>query len=51
MGEKGMELEEKEGNWVYCGLMNEGRWVGKKEVYEVEVRREVMGYVVEVGRE
>lgn len=47
--DKAIEFEDKEGNWLYCGFINQARWVAKKQVYEVEVSSDLMPYLVQLA--
>lgn len=47
--DKAIEFEDAEGNWLYCGFINQARWVAKKQVYEVEVSRDLMPYLVQLA--
>lgn len=48
--DKTIEMEDKEGNWLYCGFINQARYIAKEKVYEVEVSRDIMPYLVELSR-
>ena len=47
---KTIEFEDKEGNWLYCGFINQAKYIAKEKVYEVEVSRDLMPYLVELSR-
>ena len=47
--DKSIEFEDEEGNWLYCGFINQARYVAKKGVYEVEVSRDLMPYLVQLA--
>jgi plasmid replication initiation protein len=47
--DKAIEFEDEEGNWLYCGFINQARWVAKKQVYEVEVSSDLMPYLVQLA--
>lgn len=47
--DKAIEFEDADGNWLYCGFINQARWVAKKQVYEVEVSRDLMPYLVQLA--
>lgn len=48
--DKIIEMEDEEGNWLYCGFINQARYIAKEKVYEVEVSRDLMPYLVELSR-
>lgn len=48
--DKIIEMEDKEGNWLYCGFINQAKYIAKEQVYEVEVSRDLMPYLVELSR-
>ena len=48
--DKIIEMEDKEGNWLYCGFINQAKYIAKEKVYEVEVSRDLMPYLVELSR-
>ena len=47
---KTIEFEDEEGNWLYCGFINQAKYIAKEQVYEVEVSRDLMPYLVELSR-
>lgn len=47
---KTIEFEDEEGNWLYCGFINQAKYIAKEKVYEVEVSRDLMPYLVELSR-
>lgn len=47
---KTVEFEDEEGNWLYCGFINQAKYIAKEKVYEVEVSRDLMPYLVELSR-
>lgn len=48
--DKTIDMEDKDGNWLYCGFINQARYIAKEKVYEVEVSRDLMPYLVELSR-
>lgn len=48
--DKIIEMEDKEGNWLYCGFINQAKYIAKERTYEVEVSRDLMPYLVELSR-
>ena len=48
--DKTIEMEDKEGNWLYCGFVNQAKYIAKEKAYEVEVSRDLMPYLVELSK-
>ena len=48
--DKTIDMEDKDGNWLYCGFINQAKYIAKEKVYEVEVSRDLMPYLVELSR-
>lgn len=48
---KTIEFEDADGNWLYCGFINQAKYIAKEQVYEVEVSRDLMPYLVELSRQ
>lgn len=47
---KTMDIEDKEGNWLHTGFINQAKFYAKTRCYEVEVSRDLMPHLVELAK-
>lgn len=47
---KTLDIEDKEGNWLHTGFINQAKFYAKTRCYEVEVSKDLMPHLVELAK-